>query len=250
MAEEAEDVVDDNVDDTVTDPTEEGEETEAQGESETDAEVEETEESDEEQPTRGETRQQKLANQLREEREARIRAEAERDTERKYRTTPQPANNSARERDERLALMTPEEKREFLRDEKMAALEQAVLATGRQSVDAGDRAAYIAKAAVNPIYKKYEARVEEQLQAFRQSGAYPARDAVLAYLVGQDALKSPKKASKKEKEAAATRVAVSKTTPLSGRGDAGGKKAKDDGSLESLKARILERESRGEANTY
>lgn len=209
------------------------------------AESEESDESDEAQPSRGQTRQQKLANQLREEREARIRLEAEIAADRRARSQPStPGPDAERQRAEKLALMTEEERREFLRDERMARLENAVVASSRQAVDSADQAKWEASCVSNPTRAKYAAKVEEQLQVFRNNGAYPQREAVYHYLLGRDADTKPRKATVKQKQAAKERVDSSKSTPLSGKGDAGGRKNQDDDSLEAVRERIMAEERR------
>lgn len=240
--------VDDSAAEPAEDTTEESEvsteeETTEEPEEETGEEVGEPEGEPEEpvKPTRGETRQQKLANELREERERRIRAEAL--AEERSRTKPAvsaSAEDAARQRAEKLALMEPEEKRAFLLQEKIDKMEQDQILTKLQMQDGMDKSAYDAKATLNPIYAKHAAKVEEKLAEMRRGGMNAPRETVLRYLIGEEALSSTaKKKPASAKKAAAERVAGAKTKPVSARSDATGKKSSGgDESLEDLETRL------------
>ena len=55
-----------------------------------------------------------------------------------------------------------------------------------QAQDMADKTTYQVKAASNPLYSKYEKRVDEELAKARQSGANPTREFILDILVGRD----------------------------------------------------------------
>lgn len=194
-------------------------------EQETDAEETESEENEESsgeakpstQESRGLTRQAKLANQLKAEREARIRAEALAEERANVRTTAPAADPEVarRQREERLALMDPEERREYVHQEQLQNLHNQVLLTQLQTQDALDKSEYSMKSASNPVYAKYSSEVEKRLASERQAGRNWSRETILAQVLGEQALKA--KPNTKKKEEAQERVNASKGKPISGR---------------------------------
>ena len=124
---------------------------------------------------------------------------------------------------ERLALMTTEEKVEY----HLTKLQRQQEAFQRQQqfmqVDQSDRAAYLAKAAADPRYKKYEAEVERGVQAARSRGYNLTREETLALILGYKVL-SGKTAAAGAKGAAGERVRRQTTKPSSGSSDQGGRK--------------------------
>ena len=75
----------------------------------------------------------------------------------------------------------PEEK---WRRDMQSTVNQALFSAN----DTKDQAAYMMKAAANPLYAQYEARVEAQLAKVRAQGGNATREGVLKYLVGEDAV--------------------------------------------------------------
>lgn len=126
-----------------------------------------------------------------------------------------------RERQERLALMTSEERMEFHLQELRAQQEQFQRNTIAQQADQADRAAYQAKAASDPRYKKYEADVERELQLARSRGLQITREGVLAFVLGHKILTGDKGAIKAAKAAGAARVSGQKTNPGGSASDQG-----------------------------
>ena len=57
-----------------------------------------------------------------------------------------------------------------------------------QAQDMADRTGYQVKAASNPIYSKYESKVEAALNKAREAGQNPNRELILAVLIGRDQL--------------------------------------------------------------
>lgn len=126
-----------------------------------------------------------------------------------------------RERQERLALMTSEERMEFHLQELRAQQEQFQRNTFAQQADQADRAAYQAKAAADPRYKKYEADVERELQLARSRGLQITREGVLAFVLGHKILTGDKGAIKAARAAGAARVSGQKTNPGGSASDQG-----------------------------
>lgn len=131
---------------------------------------------------------------------------------------------SERERQERLALMTSEERMEFHLQELRAQQEQFQRQTQAQQADQADRAAYLAKAAIDPRYKKYEAEVERELQSARARGLSITREGILAFVLGHKILTGDKSVATAAKKAGAARVNSQRTNPGGAASDQGGRK--------------------------
>lgn len=193
----------------------------------TDEPEEETEVEDEEpahKPSRAANRIQTLSNAVKEERargEAIQRELADLKAQQNTRSNLS-HEEAARIREEKLSLLEPQEKRAFLQDEEIQRLKQAQLATQFHVIDSGDRAAYEAKATLNPVYAKHQAAVEKALASLRQNGNNAAREELLKWVIGHEALNAkPSKAAAANKQAAASRVTAAKGKPTSARGDTG-----------------------------
>lgn len=172
--------------------------------------------------------QRRVQAALREARDARERAERlERDLEemRRGNTGRNRAEEEAAER-ERLALMTPEERTDYLlrkqRDEILGEVRRGQFVTADQN----DKAAFAARAASDPLYRRYEERVEKELQTLRARGQNVSREALLSYLIGQDALKRRGEVAGKQRRKAAEVRRRETAKPGSGRGDAPAQRGK------------------------
>lgn len=255
MADEAEDDIA---------PEEETEEVETE-ESETEESEEETEEEETEEDSfeksgeddagaqsrsRRESRNARQARENRELREKLARAEGELNGFKNTKPSVDPSK-ARQEREEKLALMSPEERERFLDREKIHSLEQESLKTQLLVADAADKNTYDLMCTTDPVAAKHKKEVEELLISMRRNGSTAPRETLLNYVIGKharEAAKRPgmKKKTQQEKDAAAARVSKSKASPTSARGDAGRSKGGDD--VESLRQRILDREARGDVN--
>ncbi len=141
---------------------------------------------------------------------------------------------SERERQERLALMTSEERMEFHLQELRQQQEQFQRQTLAQQQDSQDRATYLAKAAADPRYKKYEAEVEQTLQDTRARGFSFTREFVLAMLLGHKVLAGDKGVTAAAKKAGAARLNSQRTNPPGASSDQGGRTRKE----KSLRERL------------
>ncbi len=155
---------------------------------------------------------------------ASLRAERQQNTQRE----------TERERQERLALMTSEERMEFHLQELRQQQEQFQRQTLAQQQDSQDRATYLAKAAADPRYKKYEAEVEQTLQDTRARGFAFTREFVLAMLLGHKVLAGDKGVTAAAKKAGAARVNSQRTNPSGAASDQGGRTRKE----KSLRERL------------
>lgn len=171
-------------------------------------------------PQRVTRRDDRIREELRAEREHRSRVEQE-------------LNQLRAEREQRNAMAGEETDQQFMarialldRDSQVdARLERAQRLTNRQmalmafaTADRADKAAYEAKSAYDPIYKKYASEVEQVLAIERRKGRDFDRETVLDFVRGRRARMNSGKSPAKEQ--AERRVQRQQTAPPSGgRGD-------------------------------
>jgi hypothetical protein len=195
------------------------------------AEVEESEEEDQE-PTRGQTRHQRLANQLKEERAERAKDRDERDkiiAERAIYAAQleqikqqQYAGQSAaakRAEEERLSLLDPTERAAYNAQQKANNLEYRLNQMELQRQDDRDRSEFTSKAAKDPLVEKYKDRVESMLQEDRKKGFSASRESYLNFIVGEAIRKDAEKKYSAKKDAAGKRIDTVTSRPAKARGD-------------------------------
>lgn len=222
----------------VEDPAEEAEEAAEEAEEvEPKGEVAEADHGEEQPRRRSETRIQKLANERAQEKELRIRAEAERDALLKYRSAaPAPDNSeSIRARNEKLSLMEPTERAVFLQAERIEQMNHQMMVSELRSEDRADKAAYDARATVDPRYARNKDSVEQELKDLRAKGINATREQCLVQVLGRKLLSE--KPRKGAREAAAQRVASVKGKPTSARSTPAAPAGKGDG-LSDLESRL------------
>ena len=97
----------------------------------------------------------------------------------------QPAGESEAQRAERRSRLTPEERiSEDLRESERRT-QNLLQQTQFQQWDNSDRSLFETKASINPLYKRWKSRVEQEVETIRsRGGPVPAREAVLKYLLG------------------------------------------------------------------
>lgn len=223
----------------------EGEEVEAGDESKDKNEVEEVEDQDVEedhQPTRGETRQQRLANQLKQEREERVRdrkerdeliadrakKEAELDYYRKQRENAKTDSDRIAE-EERLALLDPAERSAYQANQRAEGLERRLNQMQMQMAQNADRDRFNAKASTDPTYGKYASQVEEMFQDGLRRGVNVPREELHSLILGRELKKDMAKKLSQKKDTAKKRIDTVTSKPASARGDvAGSKKGKSE----------------------
>lgn len=111
---------------------------------------------------------------------------------------------TAVQRQERLSLMDPEQRTEYLLNEQAQNFQGQLNAIRFEAQNSADRTAFEGLCARNPVAQKHAADVEAELQKLRASGNNYSRETVLAYMVGQKALAAqPRAKGKQEREAAA-----------------------------------------------
>lgn len=196
-------------DEYIPDEEVEAEEAELEAETEHDEHVEDAPQG--EQLSRGQRRVQALANERRAAEQGRLEAEK------------RAADSAAEARLLREQMQMYQQPREDLsmlsEDELFRRQVQQQLQESRRfaqeaqmsAVDSADKSEYMTKAIGNPLYGKYSNRVEQEMQTAKSRGQFPKREAVLAYIVGQEALNGKFKANAQRKEAA-KRVASATTS--------------------------------------
>lgn len=200
-----------------------------------------TAEGDGGQPSRRTRRVQTLE---RERDEANERFRRLEETVAQLRTTaaPNPNDEAARRAEaDRVAAMTPEDKRLYDLENSNRNLQAQVGNLGFHMSDATDRASFEAKATINPTYKKYAGRVETALMGMRKNGANTTREALLTYMIGEDARKRLENKEGSEPRRRAARERVERTAGRSNsnvRSDTGGTSRSDPNSLAALEKRL------------
>jgi hypothetical protein len=169
------------------------------------------------QPSRGEQRQQRLANELREARQRETDLNRRLDLALAARPQPTQQGESPEARAQRLALLTPEERITADLQETRQAFAREMQAVRFSTQDGSDRAAFQAKATVDPLYKKWEAKVEAELADLRSKGMNVERERLMDYLIGKSVREGRTSAKESQRAAGAQRVRQQTTrSPNSG----------------------------------
>lgn len=127
--------------------------------------------------------------------------------------------------------MDPVDRVAYLADKQIRGLQAQIQGLGFQTQDGTDRASYEAKASVNPLYQKYQPEVEKRLQSMRSNGVNSTREAILTYIIGEDAMKrAAQKPDPQRRSNAARRVEKANGKSANTRSDAAG--SRSDKSLE------------------
>jgi hypothetical protein len=169
--------------------------------------------------TRGQTRMQRLANERAQEREARVKAEAEALAARQqaefYRQQVEAAQRQQAAPEDQ--YVDPDEK---WRRDAQSTLERGLA----QAADMQDKSDFTLKAVNNPLYAQYRDRVEAELNKLRMAGQNANRETIFKYLLGEDAVANYGKKSKTA-QAAAARVKSATRPPASAKSDVGSQRS-------------------------
>lgn len=169
-------------------------------------------------PTRGEARFQTLSRTAREanERAARLETEGRELRERLARLEQprqeQPKGKSAEE----LALMTPDELINYRLGESEKRFQTNLGQIQWNTYEAGDRAAFNALKATDPLAAKYADEVETRLTALRAQGQNVDRERLLTYIIGEKARQGGGAARKKQAAAGQKRIQGQQARPSGG----------------------------------
>lgn len=191
--------------------------------------------------SRGEKRFQKLANEVKAEREARAALEKEMQQLRAERAQREntPKGESPEEEAMRLSLMTSDERTDYKLAKAKREHDFAINVMRFQSADREDRASYTAKAATDTRYKKYEQEVETLLAEERRVGHNPSREIILDYLIGRNMRLNGGAARDKAKKEGAARIQSQTARADSGRSDRAPARRNESGNdLRALEKRL------------
>lgn len=108
---------------------------------------------------------------------------------------------------ERVALMSPDEKLDYYRQQDKQELDRRFNQLQFQTNDANDRARFDAMCAKNPALQSVADEVETTLAEARKGGANLPRATVAAYLIGQRALERAGRAAPRQRREGAARIA-------------------------------------------
>jgi hypothetical protein len=165
------------------------------------------------QPSRGESRQRALANELREARQREADLNRRLDLLIQGQQPRQPQGETPEARANRLALMSPEERITAELNDAKQGFAREMLQTRLQLQESSDKAAYQAKATVDPLYKKWEPKVEAELTELRKQGQNVDREKLMYYLIGKSAVEGRQAAKPGQRAEAQRRVSSQRTRP-------------------------------------
>jgi hypothetical protein len=173
------------------------------------------------QGNRGLSRQARLARELKETKERALQHERElNDIKARLAQATQPRGETPEQRQARLDQMTTEERFSFLLAESDQRNQLMLRQQQFQMEERADQQAFQSRMADDPRAKKYAQEVEQTLQSFRQSGVYPKREAVYAYVLGLKVMNA-KKGVRGQTEGVQRRRDATNTRPATTGGDVG-----------------------------
>ena len=120
---------------------------------------------------------------------------------------------------QRMALMTPEERLEYKLDQAERRNQQNMQAMAFQMNDGNDKAAFTALRARDSVADRYADRVEAELTRLRTQGQNVSREALLDYMVGKDIRAKGGAAKSKQQKDGERRISRQTAAPGNSRGD-------------------------------
>ncbi len=161
---------------------------------------------------------------------------------------PQAAARAEQEFYQSLEMMPPAQAYQALMQRGQQQIGSVIQGIEFRTNDRADKAAYDAAARADPIYKKYQAQVEQVLAEERRQGRNPDREVILDVLYGREMRQRSRAAAGKQRPAAAARVAGQRTQPTGARGDVAARGRRPaPGSLEADLALVNAAIARGES---
>jgi hypothetical protein len=168
---------------------------------------------DQQQPSRRDRRIETLTTSLAEERRAREDLNRRLDLVLAGAQNRPPQGETPEARAQRLALLTPEERITAELNDAKQGFAREMFQTRFQLADANDRTAYQAKAMVDPLYKKWEPKVEAELVELRKQGQNVDREKLFYYLVGKTTVEGRQAAKPGQRVEAQRRVNSQRIRP-------------------------------------
>lgn len=178
-------------------------------------------------PSRGEVRFQKLSQTAREASERAARLETQlRETSARLARLEQPAQAEREPSKEELALMTPDELIEYRLGKATKGFQATIGQIQWNTYETGDKAAFNALKATDPLAARYADEVETRLMAMRAQGQNVDRERLLTFIIGEKARQNSGKAKQKAQATGQRRIAAQTTRPGSQRSDQQGTRGK------------------------
>ena len=112
-----------------------------------------------------------------------------------------PRQETFEEREQRLALLTPEERMHARMSESEQRHGRELFAMQMQLRDGQDRTSFEAKAFNDSLYQKWAPKVEAELAALRTQGQTVEREKLLYYLIGKSAVELRQGRPKQQRQA-------------------------------------------------
>jgi len=152
-----------------------------------------------------------------------------------------PAEVARREQAEReqVAVLPLDHQIAYWRDKDRRENQQNLVNLQAQMADSTDRMAWEAKAANDPVRKRFSDRIEQALQAERAQGRNFSRDILFYALYGHEVDQQRAKQGNKQREAAQRRVRAQTTQPGGARSDVTRQRAPADDSIEAAYQRVF-----------
>ena len=164
-------------------------------------------------PSRGERRFQTLTNDLREQRQRNDELNRRLDTLIAGQQSRPAQGETPEARANRLAFLTPEERITAELHEARQQFSREMQVMRFTSADGSDKAAFQAKATVDPLFKKWEPRVEAELTTLRNQGQNVEREKLMYYLIGKNAVEGRQAVRPGQRAEAQRRVNAQRTRP-------------------------------------
>ena len=174
--------------------------------------------------------------------EARAEAEATRREMAELRAAAQGRQTAEQQRleQERLALMPPEEKYEYLLNRQAEQTRVQLGAIEFRMQDAADRSAFESMCARRPAFAAVQAEVEETLANFRRQGQQgPSRENLALWAIGKNAVSRAEKGGKtKQAVKGAQRVQSQRVAAPASRSDVQGGQRRSGGETDARRQRL------------
>jgi len=180
------------------------------------------------QPSRGEVRFQKLSQTAKEATERATRAEnAARELQERIARLERPAQATPQgPTPEQIALMTPDELINYRLSESDKRFQATLGQIQWQTYETGDKAAFNALKATDPLAAKYADEVETRLQQMRAAGQNVDRERLLTYIIGEKARAGRSVAKQRQQAQGQQRIARQTVRPGAARSDTAGNRGK------------------------
>ena len=144
---------------------------------------------------------------------------------------------------ERIALMAPEEKTEYLLGRQRQEFAGAINQLRFEQADNADRTAFEAMCARNPAFDAVRDEVNAEIEKMRRNGGNAPRETVAIYLIGKRALDRSSKGGKAKQAAkGASRVQSQRVAAPGGRSDVKGGERRSGNERAARAARLADQQ--------